>query len=317
MNLYILNGPEIGRPFELEEGVSFLGRSLENDIRIQDKTVSRKHLKIVVKGDRYFITDLKSQNRTCYDGKYLTPGEEVEIVEGVPIAIGMTVICLGESCKDKMAPYLDTVTLIRGKETGGGGFEDRRKRTYQKRGALINKVSIILKEDVPLMQMLGEVLEQIFHHLKRIDRGVFVLVDLGNAKAKSVICKFSKSGEDNKATYSEKVVENVLKTGRPVVYSKSYVEDRNGVVDTLKILKIQSVMCLPLIGGSGVLGALYLDSLMRPDGFRKYDLLDLWDIAQRIAVTVESYRFEADILEVVRNLGGDDKPWGKETKKKK
>jgi pSer/pThr/pTyr-binding forkhead associated (FHA) protein len=116
MILYILNGPEIGRSLELKEGVSFLGRSPDNDIRIQDETVSRKHLKIVFKKGRYFATDLKSQNRTFYDGQYLLPGQEVEIVEGAPIAIGMTVICLGEGCREQMAPFFDTVTLIRGKE---------------------------------------------------------------------------------------------------------------------------------------------------------------------------------------------------------
>jgi S-DNA-T family DNA segregation ATPase FtsK/SpoIIIE len=56
--LYILNGPEIGRSAEVQEGVSFLGRSCHNDIRITDGTVSRKHLKILIKEGMIFITDL-------------------------------------------------------------------------------------------------------------------------------------------------------------------------------------------------------------------------------------------------------------------
>ena len=316
MNLYILNGPEIGRCIEMKDGVSVLGRSRDSDINISDQTVSRKHLRISVKGDRYYIVDLKSQNGTYYNGKYLIPGEEVEIVEGAPIAVGMTLICLGESCRGKMAPFLDTVALIRAKEPGNG-FEDRRKRTYLKRGDLINMVTRTLKDDLPLSQMLGEVLEHIFHHLKRIDRGAFVLVDPGSVKQKTAIYKLNKSGEEGKTVYSEKVVDLVLKKGTPVVYSKSFVEDRNSVVDTLKILKIKSVLCLPLKGGSGVLGAMYLDSVNRPDGFRKDDIFDLLNIAQRIALTVESDRFAADVVEAAKSLAGDDKPWGKETKKKK
>ena len=221
-------------------------------------------------------------------------------------------ICLGEKCRDKMAPYLDTVTMIRRKQGVAGVMEDRRNRTWLKRGDLLNKVSLTLKGDVPLMQMLGDVLGHIFHHLKRIDRGAFVLIDPGSLDVKNAICKVNEPGKDSKEMYSEKVVKAVLKAGKPVVYSKSYIEDRAGVVDTLKILKIESVMCLPLIGGSGVLGAMYLDSLKRPDGFRKDDLLDLLDIAQRIAVTVEADRFAKDMFEVVRNLtddkGQDDSP---------
>jgi len=307
MNLYFLNGPEIGRSVDLKEGVSFLGRSRDNQVIVNDRTVSRKHLKIAIKGDRCLITDLESQNKTYYNGRYLTPGREVELAEGAPIAIGMTVICLGETCRDKMAPYLDTVTLIRGREAGDKVSGDRRKRTFQKRGDLAGKVSLSLKDDLPLTQMLGEVLGHIFHHLKRIDRGAFVLVGPGGVEVKSVICRLSKSGKSSKATYSEKVVESVLKAGKPVVYSKSYVEDRNGVVDTLKIFKIESVICLPLIGAAGVVGAMYLDSLKRPDGFRRDDLLDLLDIAQRIAVAVESDRFASDMLEVANSLAGFEK----------
>jgi pSer/pThr/pTyr-binding forkhead associated (FHA) protein len=203
MNLYVLNGPEIGRSVELKEGVWSLGRAKDTDIRIQDATVSRTHLKIVIEKDRYFITDLKSQNKTYYGGKYLIPGEEEEIVEGAPVAIGMTVICLGEKCRDKMAPYLDTATLIRRKGERGG-LEDRRKRTWQKRGDLINKVFLAVKEDLPLIQMLGDVLGHIFHHLKRVDRGAFILTDPGGGDAKRVICRVSNSAEESKAAYSDR-----------------------------------------------------------------------------------------------------------------
>lgn len=305
-SLYILNGPEIGRSIEMREGVSFLGRSLDNDICISDKTISRKHLKFCIEDGRYFITDLKSQNKTFYQGKYLLPGEKVEIVAGAPIALGMTVICLGDSCKDKIAPYLDTVTLLRNLENGAGSLADRRKRTWQKRGDLINKVSLALKEDLPLTEMLREVLSHVFHHLRRIDRGAFILVEPEILETRSVLCRTTEAGKESVTAYSEDVVRNVLKAGKPVVFSKSYVEDRDGVADTLRVLKIESVVCLPLIGGTGVLGAMYLDSLKRPDGFRKDDLLDLLDIAQRIAVTVESDRFAADMAEVAKNLDPDN-----------
>ena len=307
INLYILNGPEIGRAFQLKEGESLLGRSLNNDICINDDTVTRKHLKIVVREDRYFITDLKSQNKTFYGGEYLIPGQEVEIVQGAPIAIGMTVIGLGEKCKDKIAPYMETAALIRRGSPNGGLFGDRRKRTWQKRGDLRSGVTSILQKDLPLKQMLEQVLSHIFHHLKRLYRGAFVLVEPGGLEIKESLIRLSKPGRAEKASYSEKVVKVVLKAGKPVVYSKSYVEDRDGVVDTLKVLKIESVMCLPLIGGSGVIGAMYLDSLSRPDGFRKDDLLDLLYIAQRIAVAVESDRFTAHLLDAIRNLADDDK----------
>ena len=43
--LYVLNGPQTGKSFELREGDNHVGRS-SRDIQIDDPTVSREHLKI-------------------------------------------------------------------------------------------------------------------------------------------------------------------------------------------------------------------------------------------------------------------------------
>jgi len=48
--LYVLNGPAKGRSYRLREGENHIGRAIDNDIRIEDKTLSRKHAKIVLKG---------------------------------------------------------------------------------------------------------------------------------------------------------------------------------------------------------------------------------------------------------------------------
>jgi pSer/pThr/pTyr-binding forkhead associated (FHA) protein len=304
VELLILNGPEIGRTDQVKEGVKFLGRSKDNDIRIDDETVSRKHLKIEIKKGTCLVTDLKSQNGTFYRNKYLVPGREVEIEEGLPLAIGMTVICLGEGCREQMAPFLDTVTLIRGKDKLDTIPGDRRKRTRQKRGDILSRVSSILKDTIPMSNMLEQVLDHIFHHLKRIDRGAFVLVDPETLETYESVCKFSNLKKDPGQPYSQEVVRSVLRSGKPLVYSKTYTEDRNALADTLKVLKIESVLCAPLFSGSAIVGAMYLDSLKRPDGFRKDDLLVLLDIGQRIAVAVERDRFASDIIELANNLTG-------------
>jgi len=94
--LYILNEPDKGRSFELTDDTTYVGRSSENDIQIQDRTVSRKHAKILRKGDKFFIADLKSRNGTFIDALPVEPGQDVEVKEGEPIAIGKSLICLGK-----------------------------------------------------------------------------------------------------------------------------------------------------------------------------------------------------------------------------
>ena len=55
--LYVLNGLDVGRSFQLKEGRNTVGRSLENDVPLHDKSVSRQHLRIVARAGRYFLTD--------------------------------------------------------------------------------------------------------------------------------------------------------------------------------------------------------------------------------------------------------------------
>jgi len=305
-SLVILNGPEIGKTLRISEGVSYLGRSLDNDIRISDKTISRKHLKIESIKGRHFITDLSSRNGTFYKGKYVIPGDEVEVVEGIPMAIGMTVICFGERCKEQLVPFLDTVSLLRKSQAKNPASADRRTRPLQKREDLLSKVSLALKGAGDLKRILEKVLDHIFHHLKRLDRGAFVLVDPETLRRVETICRVSKSSKDIIASFSEEVIQDVLKEGRPLVFSKGYTEEESSLVDTLKVQKIESAMCVPLVNGQRILGAMYVDSVKRPDGFRKDDSLILLDIGQRVALAVESDRLASDLAGVARSLIGSE-----------
>ena len=306
-DLVILNGPEIGKTLRVREGVVFLGRSLDNDIRIEDKTVSRKHLKIESLRDKHFVTDLSSRNGTFYNGKYVVPGHEVEVEEGVPLAIGMTVICFGKGCREQIVPFLDTVSLIREKQRKGEASEDKRERTEQKREDMLSKVSLTLKDSGAFKEILEKVLGHIFQHLKKIDRGAFVLVDPETLQTLEIICKVNRSSKDVSESFSEEVVQSVLKGGKPLIFSKGYTEDRSALVETLEVKKIESVMCIPLINGPRIMGAMYVDSVKRPDGFRKDDLLILLDIGQRVALAVETDRLASDLAVVARSLIGDEK----------
>ncbi len=84
------------RFFELNEGVTFIGRSAINDVQIRDKYVSGEHLMLRKLGDRVLARDLGSKNGTFLDSNPIPPGAEVEVKEGASIVIGLSMICLGE-----------------------------------------------------------------------------------------------------------------------------------------------------------------------------------------------------------------------------
>ena len=111
--LYVLDGPDKGQSFDLEGDPIHIGRSPDNHIQLKDTYISRRHLKILRRGEKYLIKDLESKNGTFVDGVPISPGIEFELKEGVPIMIGISVICLGEGCLEEVKAFLDSMDVSR------------------------------------------------------------------------------------------------------------------------------------------------------------------------------------------------------------
>ena len=299
LKLHILNGPEMGQAFELKDASTYVGRSEDNDIRIENKTVSRRHLKIVQRENRFFVTDLKSENGTFIGGDLISPGLEVEVEEGGPITIGMCMIYLGEAPPEQTMPFLDPIGFTEDMAGQSGIFAAPRDKTNQKRLEFLFKISKVIKEDLPINEALEKILEYILDLLKRIDRAAFILVDPETEMFLDVVSKSKKPTAD---AYCTDVVKRVLEDRKPVAFSNVQTEEDSGLVDTLKILKIESVMCLPMFSGSQPIGLIYVDSLGRPHGFRKEDLSLFTELSQMTALSVQKARFASESATGAGNL---------------
>ena len=114
--LYVLDGPDKGRSFDLEGDTTEVGRSPDNHVQLKDAYVSRRHLRILRRENRLFIEDLESSNGSFVDGEPISPGVECEIREGIPIIIGISVICLGKGCLEEVKAFIDSMRGSRGSE---------------------------------------------------------------------------------------------------------------------------------------------------------------------------------------------------------
>ena len=107
IKLYLMDASREGQSFDLEGDSICIGRSRENEVRVKDRFVSRTHLRVFRKGEKYFIEDLKSKNGTLVDGRRVVPGTAIQVEEGVPITIGMSVVCVGKGCLEGIMSFLD------------------------------------------------------------------------------------------------------------------------------------------------------------------------------------------------------------------
>jgi pSer/pThr/pTyr-binding forkhead associated (FHA) protein len=83
--LIALSGPARGARFLLNSASTTLGRSTDNEIFLDDVTVSRKHAEISRNGKSYSIRDCGSLNGTYVDG---VVQENAELSDGMEIQIG-------------------------------------------------------------------------------------------------------------------------------------------------------------------------------------------------------------------------------------
>lgn len=83
--LVVERGPYRGVTWLLEEGETTVGRHPDDDIFLDDVTVSRHHVKIVCKAGHLSVEDLGSTNGTYVNGERV---DSVELAAGDELIIG-------------------------------------------------------------------------------------------------------------------------------------------------------------------------------------------------------------------------------------
>ena len=288
IKLYTMDGSDEGQSFDIKADIVYVGRSAANNVQMKDKFVSRKHLVILKKAGKYFIKDLKSKNGTFVNGEAIRPGVERPVEEGVPIVLGMSVLCLGKACLEDVIPFLDSIDLSKEIKESETVIVKDRPLTSQKNMELIHKVSDVLMKSTDINEILQKILDYILDLLKRVDRGVIILINPKTKKVSEVIAKSRKPGDATEKRYSRTIVERVVRESRPIMMLDTLSEDKVDRSESMEIMKVRSVMCVPLISRSKIRGVIYVDSVKRPHGFRNDDLTLLTALSSSAAIAIEN-----------------------------
>ena len=284
--LYIIDGHDKRQTIEFSGDSLLLGRAPDSDLQIKDHFVSRKHLRISRKGSRIFIKDLNSRNGTFVNGEPINPGIEVELPKGVPVVMGMTVLCLGDGCAEEIQDFLGSIDVSSMEPEEMEGLAEDRPLTAQKNMELMIRVSDLLTRSRDIRETLKEILNCVFELLVRIDRAAIILLDPEKEKIKEVIYRMREGVDDQR--FSTEVLEHVMQLKEAFMISDADTPQGEDVPDTLKLLNIKSVMCVPLLNRAKLVGVLYVDSITKPYGFRGEDLHLLSAMSSPVAMAIEN-----------------------------
>jgi signal transduction histidine kinase/CheY-like chemotaxis protein len=292
--VYVIDGPNKGASFNLHDDITTFGRGRDNDIRISDKGVSRHHGKFVKGNDQLFVVDLNSLQGIFVDGEKIEPEHDVELTKDSSICIGKTVLSfqpeLPQHKTSQPHPlYLqrklfDTTTPL----TVQGG-----SKSYVRNLELLFKVSNIFAQSLNIDELLSEVIDQIFNHLQKIDRGAVLLLDQETGALKEAASKTrmdDKEGLFSKINYSRTIVNRTINEAKPVMMSDTSNMDKATLSNSIESMHIMSIMCVPLKYKDKIRGVIYVDSLGLVEGFRKDDLQLLTGLSNTAAIAIENAR---------------------------
>ncbi|MBW1941459.1 MAG: GAF domain-containing protein [Deltaproteobacteria bacterium] len=292
--VYVIDGPKKGESFALTKDSMTIGRSPDSDICITEIGISRHHATLLKKGDKWYVTDTSSFQGVFVDGEQIERGQEVEIHKRSSLVLGNTIIAF----EDK--PASEVLTPARDNESQISFFDKTKvlsvkdsTRNYIRSLELLIRVSNILAQSLNIDEVLNEVVDQILALLKRIDRGAILLLNHKTKKLEILVSKIRT--EDgvipySKINFSKSIVKRAFKEGQPITMSDTHNEDRTDLSESIEIMNIRSVMCIPLKYKGKVIGVIYVDSLGLPDGFRSEDLDLLRGLSNTAAIAIQNAR---------------------------
>src|SRR5712691_4801640 len=296
----------VPRVMDLKHELS-VGRTEGNDLILNHPSVSRKHAKFELRGEHWWIVDLKSTNGVKLNGNLVTEGQ---VAAGDKLSVGSVLL------DARALPSVDfnadsmfdnpSGTVIRrisdfNSEFGLDISEALEKGpvtrppsqpglrepavSREKIFQVLVQVAKALLASEELQVVLTTVMDIIFRYLP-VERGLIILFDEdGNPIPK--LTKFIDGAEQQDIPISRTILKMVAQQQVALMTSNALEDARLLGGKSIAIHGIRSAMCVPLWNRQHVIGAVQVDSPIHIGSFTEEDLDLLTALANFSAVAIE------------------------------
>ncbi|MBN1993355.1 MAG: GAF domain-containing protein [Anaerolineae bacterium] len=101
---------------------------------------------------------------------------------------------------------------------------------------------------------------------------------------------------------SRSVLKQVMETGQPLILLDAQHDSRFGAAESVVILGLRSIMCVPLISRGNTIGAIYVENRSIRERFKEEDMSLLVILANQAAVAIENARLFQELQETRHDL---------------
>ena len=274
-SLFVIQGADQGKRFELKAKAMALGRENSNPIRLHDTEVSRRHAEVRQVEDAYRVVDLGSANGTFVNGRQV---DQAPLKSGDRLQLGQTVMLfsegasgsadrdvasrvnvLGPTSPDDRSAILRSMPagegsrVLQAPDVAAGWLKDRLLNLSVMYRAT-QAISHVLDTDTLLPQILDLVFESI-----GADRGAILLKDAAGKLVPKAVHWRDEAEPDEKLTISRTIIDHVLNQGQGVITSDAPADTRFGPAQSIVDYCIREAICVPVQGRHVTLGVIYAD----------------------------------------------------------
>lgn len=271
----VKTGRHQGQTFQVEGNKPILiGRDPKTDLQVPDKGVSREHARIYRVGEMVFIRDLGSRNGTFVNTEAV---REELLREGDLIRVGSTQLVFESTRASQARPpgveFEEGETLkssleLRLDELLSDSSSVLAAPTGDHFRALCQALNIALSErdERKLLDALLGVLEE---HVPAGQLYVFLRDPASGAITPQAMRQKEAAGT---ATVSRTILKRVIAEARAILSADARQDERLRPGDSILLHQIRSVLCVPIPGPAGVLGAIYAVNAGMSETFHQPDL---------------------------------------------
>lgn len=324
-SLLVIQGVDQGTRFEIESGRIRIGRGAQNEIRILDTEVSRRHATLACQKDRYILQDDNSSNGSFVNGQAV---RSQVLRNGDQVQIGRTILLFQLAGGDASSLVAERVDLLNeahddrsqiiGSLDSAAGFTLAQQVAAgvpaAHADASLRALYRISEEAVRPSASIDEVLQRILDlTLEAVgaDRGCMLIADSRTDRIEPRVIAH-RSGVDlgERMPISTGIVEFVINNTQAVRTADAAHDTRFDPGRSILEAGIREAMCVPMHGRYELLGVIYVDTTTRAQDalfatspahrFTDELLTLLLAVGRQSALAVENNRYQQALVTAER-----------------
>ena len=279
-SLFVIQGRDQGRRFELNSPLTSIGRETSNDIQLRDTEVSRQHAIVRLDDGEFSLVDLNSSNGCFINSRRI---EQSKLQNGDRVQIGRSVMIftyVEEQEAEDLASVIDIEPVDIGpvgsrivnsiSKNPGGAFDTendpaspwlaRARSNLQ----IMYSTALAVSHTLDIDQLLQRIMEMIFEWVEA-DRGLIMLVDgeTDELIPKVRLMRPSVRSEE-KIIISRTILDFVMDRKEGVLTTDAREDDRFEAAGSIVKLGVREAICVPMQGRYGIVGVIYIDTYTPP-----------------------------------------------------